>query len=126
MKLLYNSVADELFPVLGWLVPHGCETLNFVDYTASRIVKRREALENVPSRDIPCSLIYTLHDDNVGVLPQLTTGSLHELTQDLRRHGWAGFSTRYWIIADHDPCVVYLGRAAWDADTTPDTIYHLP
>ncbi|RKU10282.1 hypothetical protein C6502_12080 [Candidatus Poribacteria bacterium] len=123
MKFIYNSVAEELFPLLGNLVPHDWETLNFVDYTASRIVKRRKVLENVPSREHACSLIYTLHDDNVGLLPQLATGSLHELTQDLIRHGWAGFSTRYWLIADHDPCVAYLSKAAWEEGVTHEDVY---
>ena len=123
MKFIYNSVAEELFPVLGHLVPRGWETLNFVDYTASHIVQRREVLKNIPSRDTPCSLIYTLHDDNVGVLPQLTTGSLHKLTQDLCRYGWSGFSTRYWLVSDHDPCVAYLARATWDEGATPDAVY---
>ena len=123
MKFIYNSIAEELFPLLGNLVPHDWETLNFVDYTASRIVKRREVLENVPSQEHACSLIYTLHDDNVGLLPQLATGSLHELTRDLIRHGWAGFSTRYWLIADHDPCVAYLSKAAWEEGVTHEHVY---
>ena len=123
MKFIYNSVAEELFSLLGSLVPHDWETLNFVDYTASRIVKRREVLENVPSREHACSLIYTLHDDNVGLLPQLATGSLRELTQDLIRHGWAGFSTRYWLIADHDPCVAYLSKAAWEEGVKHEDVY---
>ena len=123
MKFIYNSVAEELFPVLESLVPRGWETLNFVDYTASRIVKRREVLESVPSREHACSLIYTLHDDNVGLLPQLATGSLYELTQDLCRYGWAGFSTRYWLIADHDPCVTYLAKAAWEEGIRHEDVY---
>ena len=123
MKFIYNNVAEELFPVLGSVVPRSWETLNFVDYTASRIVKRREVLKNIPSSEHVCSLIYTLHDDNVGLLPQLATGSLYELTQDLYRHSWAGFSTRYWLIADHDPCVAYLARAAWDRNVNHEDIY---
>ena len=123
MKFIYNSVAEELFPLLGNLVPHDWETLNFVDYTASRIVKRRAVLENIPSQAHACSLIYTLHDDNVGVLPQLATGSLHELTKELIQHGWAGFSTRYWLIADHDPCVAYLSKAAWEEGVTHENVY---
>jgi hypothetical protein len=59
----------------------------------------------------------------VGLLPQLATGSLHELTQDLCRHGWAGFSTRYWLIADHDPCVAYLAKAAWDQSVRHEEVY---
>ena len=123
MKFIYNNVAEELFPVLGSFVPRSWETLNFVDYTASRIVKRREVLGNISSGEHACSLIYTLHDDNVGLLPQLATGSLYELTQDLCRHGWAGFSTRYWLIADHDPCVAYLARAAWYQNVSHEDVY---
>ena len=123
VKFIFNSVAEELFPVLPRVLPPHSEALNFVDYTASRIVRRREVLKTIPSREVPCVLIYTLHDDNVGVLPQLTTGSLHELTKDLRRHGWAGFSTRYWLVADHDPCLAYLARASWDTAVTPESAY---
>ena len=123
MKFMMMSVAEELYPVLGHVLPEGWEALNFVDYTASRVVRRRAVLENVPSANVPCSLIFTLHDDNVGLLPQLATGSLHELTTDLRRHGWAGFSTRYWLTGDHDPCLAYLSRASWDETATPQDIY---
>jgi hypothetical protein len=123
MPLIYNAVAEELFPVLGKVLPYGSETLNQVDYTASRILKRRQVLKNIPGREIPSVLIYTLHDDNVGLLPQLVTGSFHELTQDLRRYGWAGYSTRYWLISDHDPVAAYLSRASWDPTATPDKVY---
>ncbi|MGZ5566133.1 MAG: alpha-glucuronidase family glycosyl hydrolase [Limisphaerales bacterium] len=121
-KLIVSSVAEELFPLLPKVLPAGCETLNFIDYTPSRVLSRREALRQIPARDIPSVLIYTLHDDNVGVLPQLATGSLHELTKEIRNDAWAGFSTRYWLIGDHDPCVAYLARAAWDINADPDKI----
>ncbi len=123
VRLIYDCFAEELCPVLPRILPPGSETLNFVDYTPSRILRRKEVLESIGGRELPSTLIYTLHDDNVGVLPQLATGSLHELTRELRRNGWAGFSTRYWLIGDHDPCVAYLARAAWHADTVPDSVY---
>jgi hypothetical protein len=122
VKFVFNSVAEELLPVLPRMLPPGSETLNFVDYTPSRILDRREVLGRIPARMMPTSLIYTLHDDNVGLVPQLATGSLHEITKDLRRFGWAGFSTRYWLIGDHDPCVAYLARASWDASSTPEAV----
>ena len=124
MKFIYATGAEELYPLLERILPPGSETLSFVDYTPSRIVRRKEVLENVPSgRELPASLIFTLEDDNIGPMPQLTTGSLHQLTQKLVRHGWAGFSTRYWIIGGQDPCVAYLSRAAWDRNVTPEEIY---
>jgi len=123
MRFVFVAVAEELFPILPRVLPPGSETMNQIDYTPSRVVKRRAVLGDLPVKDLPSTLVYTLHDDNVGVLPQLTTGSLHELTQDLRRYGWAGFSTRYWLIGDHDPCVAYLARAAWDASAMPESVY---
>ena len=123
MKFVYRAVAEELFPVLAKILPSGSETLNFLDYTPVRVVKRREAIQRLDSEKVPATLIFTLHDDNVGMLPALTTGSLHELTKDLRQHGWAGFSTRYWLIGDHDPCVAYIARAAWDETATPEAVY---
>lgn len=123
MKFIFTSVAEELFPVVPRILPPGSEALDFIDYTPSRIVRRREAIGRPSRQEIPRSLIFTLEDDNVGVLPQLTTGSLHELTQDLRRYGWAGYSTRYWQVADHDGCAAYIARAAWDKPATPQAIY---
>lgn len=123
IKFVLNSVAEELYPILARIFPSGSETLNFVDYTPSRILKRRAALREVPARQIPSVLIYTLHDDNVGVLPQLATHSLHELTGEIRGLGWAGFSTRYWLLGDHDPCVAYLERTAWNPKANPEEVY---
>jgi hypothetical protein len=121
-RLIFDGVAEELYPILPQLVPAGSELLNFIDYTPSRILQRREVLARIPGKQIPSSLIYTLHDDNVGLLPQLATHSLHELTLEIRKHGWAGFSSRYWLAGDHDPAVAYLSRAAWDASATPQSI----
>ena len=123
VKLIYTAVAEELFPILPRVLPAGSETLNFLAYTPARVVERREAIERLDTEKIPATLVFTLHDDNIGLLPALTTGSLHQLTKEMRQHGWAGFSTRYWQISDHDPCVAYIARAAWDETATPAAIY---
>lgn len=65
----------------------------------------------------------TLQEDNIGVLPQLTTGSVHELAAAMRKQRLAGFCTRQWMISDLDPCVAYLSRAAWDAGAAPKAVY---
>ncbi len=123
IKFIYDSIAEELYPLLDHILPPGSETISFVDYTPSRIVRRKDVLRNVPSREISSILIYTLEDDNIGLVPQLTTSSLYQLTQGLLRWGWAGFSTRYWTIGGQDPSVAYLARAAWDATSTPEAVY---
>ncbi|MFH1007771.1 MAG: hypothetical protein V1800_09750 [Candidatus Latescibacterota bacterium] len=123
MKFIYGALAEEMYPLLPRLIPQGGETLNFIDYTPSRVLNRREVLKDLPCREIPCSLIYTLDDDNIGVVPQLTTPSLHELTRDLIKYGCAGFEMRQRYLGDHDPAVAYLAKVAWDASATPDEVY---
>ena len=122
-KLVYSNVVEELFPLLSEVTPPGGEVLSFIDYTASRQLRQRELLRRSPPEGLPASLIFTLADDNVGVLPQLATGSLHEIMKELRASGWSGFYTRYWTVGDMDPTVHYLARASWDAAVTPQSAY---
>jgi hypothetical protein len=122
-KFLLDSVAEELFPYLAQMAPWASETLNSVDYTPARILRRVETLRRIAAGHLPAALIYTLQDDNVGVLPQLETGSLHKLNIELRGDGWDGFSTRYWLVGEQDPCVAYLAKVAWNAETTPEQVY---
>jgi len=122
-RLVYNGVVAELFPLLAKMTPAGGEVLSFIDYTASRQLRQRDLLRQPPPEGLPANLIFTLADDNVGVLPQLATPSLHELMQELRANGWSGFYTRYWTVGDLDPTVHYLARASWDAALTPQAAY---
>ncbi len=123
VKLIYDGVTFELFPLVARITPPGGEVVNFIDYTASRVLRHRDLIQTVPSKDVPVSLIMTLADDNVGVLPQMATGSIHELMADMRASGWDGFYTRYWTVGEQDPTIHYLARASWDASLTPQEAY---
>jgi len=123
VKIILNGVTEELFPLVARVVPPGGEVLSVIDYTASRVVRRRDLIEEVPVDDVPVSLIMTLADDNVGVMPQLATGSIHQLLAALRQSGWAGYYTRYWTIGEQDPAIHYLARASWDKSWTPEQAY---
>lgn len=118
-KVVLVDIDSALYPVLDNVVPPGSATLNFVDYTARRVAEHPEILKSLPAREVPSSLILTLADDNVGVLPQMCFSSLHSLLQTIRDDGWEGFSTRYWIIGDLDLSANYLSRASFDAKLTP-------
>lgn len=112
-----------LFSVLDKVLPAETGALHLIDYTARRAAENRELLARVPAAKVNSSLILTLADDNVGVLPQMATHQIHTLVGDLRTLGWQGFSTRYWLIGDLDPAVYYLSRAACDPQVTPESAY---
>jgi hypothetical protein len=123
IKLVYAEVSEELFPLVARMLPPGGEVRSVIDYTASRVLRQRDLLKQTPPKNVPASLIFTLDDDNVGVLPQLATGSLHTLMGDLRANGWAGFYTRYWTVSQQDPVIHYLARASWIPSMTPERAY---
>lgn len=113
------DVDSAFYPALDKLLPPGTSGLHFVDYTARRVAAHPDLLAEVPAKSIPSNLILTLADDNVGVLPQMATSHLHSLVGQLRKNGWQGYSTRYWIAGDLSPSAHYLSRASFDASATP-------
>ncbi len=122
-RLVVYEVAEELWPILPRVMPKNAELVIVMDYNPTRVLRRRNVLATVPAKEVPTTMILTLHDDSVGTLPQLTTGALHELMGDLRRAGIGGFGTRQWLISDHDASTAYLAKAAWDASTMPTGVY---
>ena len=118
------QIDPALFPVLDEVISSDTGLLHFVDYTARRVAANRDQLGRLPASMVGnSSLILTLADDNVGVLPQMATRSIHVLMQQIRQAGWGGFSTRYWMIGDLDPVVHYLARGSFDQSVTPEGAY---
>jgi hypothetical protein len=91
-----------------------------IDYTASLVLEKKQYLEKPPSDPVASSVIFTLADDNIGVLPQSATYSLHKLLKVMRTYGWEGFYTRYWTVGDLDLAAHFLSLASWDENITPD------
>ena len=124
VELVIRQPDPALFPILDRVLPKGAATLNFVDYTARRISESKELLAQLPAKKVKASLIMTLADDNVGVLAQSTTQHIDTLIREIRKLGWDGFSTRYWIPGELDSTVHYLSRASWDPKATRVSAHH--
>lgn len=129
VELYIMDVDPALYPYINELLPKGAGGIHLVDYTARRVAENAGMLKTLPVKQdakkpaADPTLIFTLADDNVGVLPQLATLHLETLIKSLRQDKWAGFSTRYWISADLDPTIHYLSRAAFDESVTPEQAY---
>jgi len=119
MKFMWWGPAEELWPLLGKLLPRGTEVGVMPDNFQTHLLKRREIFSRFPTQELVGVLDLTLDDDNVGLLPQMTINSVHGLVADLRRSDWAGFVARERFPGDHDWPIAYLAEAAWKADTTP-------
>jgi hypothetical protein len=118
--LFIQATSEWLYPLLSKILPEGSLAHRALAYTPARALLRPEAF--VPT-DLPTVTTFSLHDDNIGTIPQLCTNSLHGIRVAMQKVGWDGFTTRYWMISDHDPCLAYLAKATWDADATPQQAY---
>ena len=118
VDLTITSVDPVLYPVLDRVIPARASTLNFVDETARRTLENTEILEALPADRVRSQLVITLADDHVGVLSQAATRSISELVEVIRKSAWDGFATQCRMLAELDPTVHFLSRAAWDRDVT--------
>lgn len=118
-QIRISDIDPALFPYLEQVLPAGTGAHHFIDYTARRVAENAALLKTVPARKVPSTLILTLADDNVGVLPQMSFTSLKTLLDGLHSEGWDGFSTRYWIVGDLDFSAYYLSRASFEPTLTP-------
>ncbi|MFN7992713.1 MAG: hypothetical protein U0Q18_03890 [Bryobacteraceae bacterium] len=123
MPLVLVGLAEELQPIAGRVLHPKSELMAFVDYTPARVLQRRQALRRPEGAGIGSTLIYTLEDDNVGLLPQLTTNSIAELNGELRANGWNGFVTRCWLVGDREPAMAYLARSSWNRELGREDAY---
>jgi hypothetical protein len=120
MKFLYAEPAEELFPLLGRVLPAGWEVSAMPENQPEHFLPRVEVLDTLPTHKIPGSMDVTLDDDVVGLVPQLRPTVLHTVLQELQRHGWTGFTARERFPGDHDAVLAYLSRAGWDPNATPE------
>ncbi len=122
-RLVIYEVAEELFPILPKVLPPNSELVLVIDYNATRVLSRREVLTHIPGKEVPTSMVLSLHDDSVGFIPLLTTHALHEIVGEMRKNGVSGMATRQWMLGDHDASMAYLSKAAWYPDATPRSVY---
>ena len=111
---------EQFLPLTARIFHSDMHILQNLAYTPARALRRPEAIRRSAANVVT---VFSLHDDNIGVLPQLCTGSLHAILTAMKPVGWQGFVTRYWQVADHDPAMLHLTRACWDESVTPEDSY---
>ncbi len=122
MKFLYWGFAEELFPILPKVLPPNSELEVMPDNFLTHLLQRSDILKKLSDGPIQPIINLTVDDDNIGIVPQLTTSSLHKVLKILRETGWEGIVARERFPGDHDTEMAYLARAAWDPNADPDKI----
>jgi hypothetical protein len=122
MKFLYWGFAEELFPILPRVLPPNSEVEVMPDNFLDHLLQRPEILKSVSGGPIKPIINLTIDDDNIGIIPQMTTSAMQKVLALLRETKWEGFVARERFPGDHDTEVAYLARAGWDANADPEKI----
>lgn len=120
-EFLYWGPVEELFPILDRILPNSWQLEIMPTNHPATLLKRVGVLNTLPE-SISASMALTIDDDNIGVLPQLTTTALHRTVKIMKRRKWSGFTARQRFSADHDVPLTYLARVAWSDDVTPESV----
>jgi len=122
MKFLYWGFAEELYPILPKVLPPNSELEVMPDNFLTHLLQRPAILTALSGGPIKPIINLTMDDDNIGIIPQMTTSSLQKVLEILRKSHWEGIVARERFPGDHDTERAYLARAAWDPDADPDKI----
>ena len=120
--IIFTQISEELADACNAIKP-GDRFFGTLDYTTSRMVKRPEALRHIREAGLSPVAIMTTQDDNIGVIPQSATASIHDMLAVLRDADWEGFVLRYWMITEMDPAVAHIAAATWNAAVTREQTY---
>ena len=94
MKFIYGEPAEELYPLLGRILPQGWEVSALPENQPEHFLLRAEVLGTLPTRQIPGVMDITLDDDVVGIVPQYRPEVVAQALRELHRYGWTGFTAR--------------------------------
>jgi hypothetical protein len=122
MKFLYWGFSEELFPILPRVLPPNSEMEVMPENFLTHLLERSDILKRLSGGPIQPIIDLTVDDDNIGIVPQMTTSSLQKVLKILRETRWEGFVARERFPGDHDTELAYLARAAWDPNADPDVI----
>ena len=96
VPILIAGVDSALYAQLDQLNPGDAELLHGIQSSAHELAANAVSLETVPVESAARStLVLTLHDRDIGPLPQCNLGDIHQLVNVTRDQQWNGFLTRY-------------------------------
>ncbi len=121
--IVASTFSDEFYPVMAEIFPERVMLQVQMDYLSSLAAERTEMLSFAASTPMKVGVMATLADDNIGVLPQLPTPSLHRILKAMKRYKVHGFFGRNFLVTKLEAATAYLAQASWRSDLTPEAVY---
>ena len=121
--VVVSTFSDEFYPVMPRIFPGRVMLMVPMDYLTSLAAERTEMLAFAEHSPMKVGVLATLADDNIGILPQLPTQSLHRIFQAMERYNVYGFFGRQFLVTKLEAGTAYLAQASWSSRVTPESVY---
>ena len=118
-----SNMSPELHRFLPSILEHGSLYLASMGYMPTYVAKRMDTVRLKDPESVRISIITSLDDDNIGLIPQLTGPALRRIVEAARSAGAAGFVTRQWMHSNLLPTLHYISHAAWQRGWTTRKAY---
>ena len=122
VEVLLSSVTEEMYPILGRVLPTNFGVGALIDYNLSLALPRLDRLSALGD-GFGKYVTLSVQDDMNSLLVSSEGARMERFLERMRDAGFKGWKSRYWSIGDLDHSVAYLARASWDADLTVDDAY---
>ena len=122
VEVLLSSVTEEMYPMLGRVLPPNFGVGALIDYNLSLALPRLDRLSSLGT-GFGKYVTLSVQDDMNSLLVSSEGTRMERFLERMRDAGFKGWKSRYWSIGDLDHSVAYLARASWDADLTVDEAY---
>ena len=122
VEVLLSSVTEEMYPMLGRVLPPNFGVGALIDYNLSLALPRLDRLSALGD-GFGKYVTLSVQDDMNSLLVSSEGARMERFLERMRDAGFKGWKSRYWSIGDLDHSVAYLARASWDADLTVDEAY---
>ena len=122
VEVLLSSVTEEMYPILGSVLPPNFGVGALIDYNLSLALPRLDRLSALGD-GFGKYVTLSVQDDMNSLLVSSEGARMERFLERMRDAGFKGWKSRYWSIGDLDHSVAYLARASWDANLTVDEAY---
>ncbi len=121
--VVVSTFSDEFYAVMPKIFPGRVMMMVPMDYLTSLAAERTEMLAFAERSPMKVTVLATLADDNIGILPQLPTQPLHRIFQAMDRYKVFGFFGRQFLVTKLEAGTAYLAQASWSSNLTPESVY---
>ena len=122
VEVLLSSVTEEMYPILGSVLPPNFGVGALIDYNLSLSLPRLHRLSSLGD-GFGKYVTLSVQDDMNSLLVSSEGARIERFLERMRDAGFKGWKSRYWSIGDLDHSVDYLARASWDAALAVDDAY---